>query len=89
MDIKDAKILWDKGGAVAVTRISSKETPAQSALSKSYGACNAEWVEATDEGRLKLMLWTFVEMVADDGVPPEAAHKAFLEIDQYREHFEE
>lgn len=84
MDIKDAKILWKIGGPVKVIPMGQEETPDEQELSKSYGACNAEWVQANDDRRMVLMLAAFLEMVIYDGVSLKEAHEAFLAIDQYR-----
>ncbi len=65
--------------------MSRKKTTEEKALHASYGACNAEWVEASDEGRVVLMFSTFISLVIRDGISPQDAHDAFLTIDLYRE----
>ncbi len=85
MDIKDAKILWDRTGQVKVIPMSRDETPAERRLSASYGACDSEWADASDERRQALMLAQFARIVTVYGVDPQVAHEAFLEIDQYRQ----
>src|SRR4051794_6540669 len=43
------------------------------------------WRELTDDERLLRLFVLFAIMTARDGVPPAEAHRAFLEIDEYRE----
>jgi hypothetical protein len=87
MDIKEAKILWNRGGPVKVVSMSKNETAQEKALHGSYGACDAEWVEAADDNeRLLLLLSQFVRLAVLYGIAPDDVNKAFLEIDQYREH---
>jgi len=40
--------------------------------------------EASDAERLTMMLLDFHTMVVRDGIDPQVAHRAFLEIDEYR-----
>ena len=43
------------------------------------------WREVSDDERLLRLFIMFAIMTTRDGVPPAEAHKAFLEIDEYRE----
>jgi hypothetical protein len=88
MDIRETKFLWNRGGPVRVVPISRPETQQETDLSKSYGACNAAWIEASDEERLILLFRTFVELVVFDAIAAEDAHQEFLKIEQYRRYFE-
>ena len=43
------------------------------------------WREVSDDERLLRLFVMFAIMITRDGVPPAEVHKAFLEIDEYRE----
>lgn len=49
------------------------------------GACFREWHEAEPDTLALLVMLAFNTAVVRDGVPVDAAHEAFLKIDQYRE----
>ena len=48
------------------------------------GACDLSFVEASDSERIIQMFVAFHAMVVRDGIDPQVAHTAFLEIDEYR-----
>ncbi len=87
MEIANAKILWNEHGPIRVVSQDAKETAADMALMNSYGACNAEWNETDDNGRMLLLLRLFVQITISYGVSPDEVHKAFLSIDEYNNMF--
>jgi hypothetical protein len=54
------------------------------AYSSWLGAGNHNFSELSDAGRLTQMFLDFHKIVVGDRVNPQVAHKAFLEIDEYR-----
>ena len=50
----------------------------------SWGACNIEFVEASPDEKVNLLMRQFVCMTAIEGVDPRAVHKAFMQIPEYR-----
>ena len=49
------------------------------------GACLTDWRHASSEQLKALVLAVFHALVVRDGIHPQAAHQAFLVIDEYRE----
>ena len=47
-------------------------------------ACDLSFTEMSDAERITHMFVAFHEMVVRDGIDPQVAHTAFLEIDEYR-----
>lgn len=50
----------------------------------SWGACNADFVETDDSGRLLMLFQHFHQLVTAHRVDPQAVHAAFLRIPEYR-----
>ena len=48
------------------------------------GACDLSFVEMSDAERITQMFVAFHAMVVRDGIDPQVAHTAFLDIDEYR-----
>ena len=50
----------------------------------SWGACNQEFVEATPQEQVNLLMRQFIHMVIADDADPKDAHKALMMIPEYR-----
>lgn len=50
------------------------------------GACYLELHKASEDQRLAKLFIDFHDIVVRDGIDPQAAHKAFLKIEEYRRH---
>ena len=50
----------------------------------SLGACDLSFKEATDAERVAMMFIAFHTMVVRDGIDPQFAHEALLQIEEYR-----
>jgi hypothetical protein len=53
--------------------------------SYSAGACDSELHTMSESDRIAMLFITFNTLVVRDGIDPQAAHHAFLEVDEYRE----
>lgn len=51
-----------------------------------YGGCNRDWQTANSDKLEALVLAAFSTAVVRDGIDPQKAHRAFVEIDEYRQH---
>ena len=84
MKMREAMIAWNRDTA----EVRVGPWPDQTGWSKSYGrtdgACMSFWHELDDTGLAMMIFITFCQIVIRDDVPPQAAHSAFLEIDEYR-----
>lgn len=60
---------------------SRRSDPHQSTV----GACNSEWCAADDLTRTALVFVAFHTLTVRDRVPVGVAHRALLEIDEYRD----
>jgi hypothetical protein len=49
-----------------------------------WGACNMEFTDATDDGRLLMLFEKFQELVTFADLDPETVHDAFCVIPEYR-----
>ena len=82
--MREAMIAWNRETA----EIRVGPWPDQTGWSKRYrstdGACMSFWRELDDTGLALMIFITFCQIVVRDSVPPQAAHAAFLEIDEYR-----
>lgn len=87
MKIKNAKILWNTKGPVKVVDIRTKESPSDQALDASSGATDIEWVNASDDERIVLLLSLFVRLIVMYKIPGNKVNEAFWDIDEYRAHF--
>lgn len=71
------------------THVGIVQWPDSSRASRAYvmalGACMTEFRKAEPERRLLIAMLDFNHMVVRDGICPKAAHKAFLQIDEYRD----
>lgn len=52
--------------------------------SSSWGACNLEFNETDDAGRIHQLLANFAWMTVMDGVSPQALHDALVVVPEYR-----
>jgi hypothetical protein len=50
------------------------------------GACEMSLHEASADGRIMQLFLDFNAIVVRDGINPQEVHKAFLKIDEYRQH---
>jgi transcriptional regulator with XRE-family HTH domain len=80
--LSDAMIIWDEDEQPRVKVVGPGED--DSRYSSSYGACNLDWVEADDVGRMLRLLSRFVELTTFAGIPPKEVHHAFSVIPEYR-----
>lgn len=92
----NAMILWDRYGEVdpAVRIVDVTRGRDDQRYCSSFGACNAEWQQADDIGRLLRLFSRFVELTTFERIPAAIVHKAFSVIPEYRfamsvGHFEE
>ena len=67
---------WDSPG--------SRRLDAPLCILLRLGACDLSFAEASDSERIIQMFVAFHAMVVRDGIDPQVAHTAFLEIDEYR-----
>jgi len=66
--------------------LSQRRRPTRdSSVQAGSGACLTDWRHASSEQLKALVLAVFHALVVRDGIHPEAAHQAFLVIDEYRE----
>lgn len=83
MKYADAMIAWEPNGAIKVG-----PWPDTAGWSEAFpltsGACYAEVRKMTGWQAVAMMLLDFHAVVVRDGVSPQAAHEAFLAIDEYR-----
>jgi hypothetical protein len=86
--LKDAQVIWSYHGKradappVRVVAIMSNSDDRD--YFASWGACNAEFSQADDAGRLLQLFVEFHQMTIQDGLDPKAIHDAFLVIPEYR-----
>jgi hypothetical protein len=100
MKARDAHILWTPAdykkrllrrgdhppGSVKVLRFLSDGDRKEAARYKrDVGASFTDWRHKSSEQLRALVLAEFHALVVRDGIHPQAAHKAFLVIDEYRE----
>jgi hypothetical protein len=100
MKARDAHILWTPAdykkrllrrgdhppGSVKVLRFLSDGDRKEAARYKrDVGASFTDWRHKSSEQLKALVLAEFHALVVRDGIHPQAAHKAFLVIDEYRE----
>jgi hypothetical protein len=89
MQLINAKVIWDKGTKnIEVVPQDVPETCAQRNLPKSDFACWAWWGEAPANTRMAYMFGWIVSRTVKDGFDPQVIHKAFLQIDEYQDWFE-
>lgn len=50
----------------------------------SWGACDHDFNEATDQGRVDMLFRQFVHMTAIEGIDAKALHEIFMDIPEYR-----
>lgn len=86
--LREAQILWDYEGrepdapSVLVTQFAYEN---DAAYHCSWGACNAEFAEADDQGRLLQLFQKFHELVTFDGLEPRKLHEALCVIPEYQQ----
>jgi hypothetical protein len=86
MRFTEAMVAWDPDtGGVRVG-----PWPDRTGWSDSYpmtdGACEARIHTMTPDQRVAQVFVMFHALVVRDGIPPDAAHRAFLAIDEFRAH---
>ena len=84
MKLLDVMIAWNPGTDQIDVVLWPDKSRSAVALRWTAGACNNEWKTATPEGRLMLLFVHFNTIAVRDRVPVQAAHSAFLKIDEYR-----
>ena len=55
-------------------------------LTMTMGAVWVDWKKLSPKDRLLRLMLEFNAVVVRDGIDPQRAHKAFLQIDEYAEH---
>lgn len=85
MKFKQAMIAWDPGGEIKVVPWPDRARLARH-LSRTCGACFLDTSNLTPTEALAKIFIDFATIVVRDGVDPTEAHRAFLAIDEYREH---
>jgi endonuclease YncB( thermonuclease family) len=84
MKFLEAMIAWNPN----TDEVDVGPWPDRSGWSRRYrrtvGACFTELRDMSGEERERRLFIDFNTLVVRDGVPPAAAHKAFLKIDEYR-----
>ena len=91
MDIplRDVQVIWDYHGddveAPPVRVVDMGQGRDDRDYFASWGACNADFNEAGDDGRLLMLFVQFHQLVTlEPRIDPEAVHEAFLVIPEYR-----
>ena len=84
MKAVDAMIAWTPGTGDVKVGMHPDETEWSRGLTFTDGACYSEWSNAPDTARLAMLFIAFHTLTVRDGIDPQAAHKAFLAIDEYR-----
>lgn len=80
-----AQIIWDTDEeGIPPVRVVDVTGEDDRRYDCSYGACNAEWHRADGVGRLLRLFTRFQELTALHGIDPQAVHKAFWVIPEYR-----
>ncbi len=84
MQLIDVMIAWNPNGDAKVG-----QHPDTVGWTKQFqmtaGACYSNWRTFTEDQRQKILFVEFHAMVVRDGVDPQVAHRAFMEIQEYRE----
>jgi hypothetical protein len=86
MGATEAMICWNPGTAEIAVVPWPDAARRSAGLRMSAGACDMEFHEMPPDQRLALLFIHFNTIVVRDRVPAEAAHRAFLAIDEYRRH---
>lgn len=80
-----AQIIWDRYGEIdpplKVIAIPGED---DERYSSSGGACNLDWRQADDVGRLLRLFALFADLTVDEKIPAQQVHEAFSVIPQYR-----
>lgn len=84
MKYKETMVAYNHGGPIR-TGPWPDRTGWSDDYQSSVGACELRVQEANREGRAIIMLLDFHHAVVRDRVPVAEAHKAFLNIDEYRD----
>lgn len=71
-------------GKVAVTEIPEPEWLKE--FPNSVGACDHNWKETDNAGRIELMQEHYASMIHDDGIEPDVLDAALKEIDEFKYH---
>lgn len=84
--LSNAMILWDHEGLADKPPILVVGDPSDNDVeySSSTGACNSDWLEADDIGRLLRLFAIFIQITVEDGIAPKDVHEAFSVIPEYR-----
>ncbi len=86
MKFTEAMIAWNPGTA----QIEIGSWPDNDGWSKRYlattGACEASLHEMTEDQQIAMLFIHFNTVVVGDHVDVQAAHQAFLKIDEYRKY---
>ncbi|HVJ03826.1 MAG TPA: hypothetical protein VM662_16735 [Sphingomonas sp.] len=51
----------------------------------SWGACNQDFNDASNDRKLALLLSKFVDLTINDGIAPQDVHNALMVIPEYRQ----
>jgi len=84
MKASEAMVLWNPGTSEVDVLRHLKDFGSEK-YEYSDGACWGYWRELKQMHRDLLLMTMFNTLVVRDGIPVEAAHKAFLKIKEYRQ----
>src|SRR5262249_33858276 len=73
--------LYPLKGKIAATTI--PESAANKQHPMSWGACNADWVDTDDAGRLRMAQRLVSELIHQDNIPEAEVRKAFAQVDEF------
>lgn len=87
--LAQVQVIWDNPGEgerkimppLKLMTIGDKDDPRYDC---SWGACNMDFNQADDAGRLLMLFQQFLQLVLMYGIDAEDVHEAFLQIPEYR-----
>lgn len=94
--LREVQVIWDyDGGDLEAPALLVMGHPSENGrdrygnrddrdYSSSWGACNSEFVEATDAERLLMLFQKFQELTVCERLEPREVHNAFCVIPEYR-----
>lgn len=84
--LADVQVIWDREGAASreQVRVVGGAVKDDNSYSSSWGSCDADFNEADESGKLRMLLAQSIFLTYMEGIPPKTVHDAFMVIPEYR-----
>jgi hypothetical protein len=85
MRLRDVQIIWKPDQSdLPPVKLVQHQREDDSRYSASWGACNADFSDTSDEEQVNMLFRQFHQLTVIYGLAPQDVHETFMDIPEYR-----